>query len=187
LIKLLHFADAHAEITWLDANDSIDEILKIVLESPYSRFPVSRKSLDNVLGILTSKSLMGKAVSHEPYNIVDLLEKPLFVPENTPAMRVLELERELGVHEALVIDENDRPVETALIGDEPCYLINYEGFLRHVPSRPIDLEILKSFGKQIEGNEVTGFKISPAIHNVNPEKRKVMLPTSCVNLLRYLQ
>ena len=97
MIKLLHFADAHAEITWLDANDSIDEILKIVLESPYSRFPVSRKSLDNVLGILTSKSLMGKAVSHEPYNIVDLLEKPLFVPENTPAMRVLELERELGL------------------------------------------------------------------------------------------
>jgi len=32
-------------------------------------------------------------------------------------------------------------------------VINDNGFLRHVPSKPIDLEILKSFGNQIEGNE----------------------------------
>jgi len=75
------------------------------LESPYSRFPVSRGSLDNVLGILKAKTLLEKALTGEPFNIVDLLEKPLFIPENTPAVRVLEMEKELGVHEALVIDE----------------------------------------------------------------------------------
>ena len=53
----------------------------------------------------------------------------------------------------LVSDEYDQPVGVAMVGDEPCYVINDAGFLRHVPSRPIDLEILKSFGKQIEGNE----------------------------------
>jgi hypothetical protein len=53
----------------------------------------------------------------------------------------------------LVIDENNRPVDTALVGDEPCYVINDAGFMRHVPSHPIDLEILRSFGEQIEGNE----------------------------------
>lgn len=53
----------------------------------------------------------------------------------------------------LVSDEYEQPVGTALVGDEPCYVINDGGFLRHVPSHPIDLEILKSFGKQIEGNE----------------------------------
>jgi putative hemolysin len=93
------------DIVWLDADDSIDEILKVVLASTYSRFPVSRESLDNVLGILKSKDLLEKQLSKQPYNIVDLLEKPLFIPENTPAMRVLEMEREFGVHEALVIDE----------------------------------------------------------------------------------
>lgn len=93
------------DIAWLDADDSIDEILKVVLESPYSRFPVSRESLDNVLGILKSKDLLEKQLSGEPFNLIDLLEKPLFIPENTPVMRVLEKEREHGVHEALVIDE----------------------------------------------------------------------------------
>lgn len=53
----------------------------------------------------------------------------------------------------LVSDEYEQPVGTALVGDEPCYVINDGGFLRHIPSQPIDLEILKSFGKQIEGNE----------------------------------
>lgn len=53
----------------------------------------------------------------------------------------------------LVSDEYDRLVETSMIGDEPCYVIDDAGFMRHIPSRPIDLEILKSFGKQIEGNE----------------------------------
>jgi len=93
------------DITWLDANDSIEEMLKVVIQSPYSRFPVSRESLDNVLGILKSKDLLEKQLSGEPYNLVDLLQKPLFIPENTPAMRVLEMEREHWVHEALVIDE----------------------------------------------------------------------------------
>ena len=93
------------DIVWLDANDPIDELVRVVLESPYSRFPVSRESLDNVLGILKSKDLLEKQLAGEPYNLIDLLEKPLFIPENTPAMRVLELEREHGVHEALVIDE----------------------------------------------------------------------------------
>ncbi len=53
----------------------------------------------------------------------------------------------------LISDEYDQPVGFTLVGDEPCYVINDAGFMRHVPSRPIDLEILKSFGKQIEGNE----------------------------------
>lgn len=53
----------------------------------------------------------------------------------------------------LVIDENDQLVTTGKIGNEPCYVINDAGFLRHVPSRPIDLAILHSLGNQIEGNE----------------------------------
>lgn len=53
----------------------------------------------------------------------------------------------------LVSDEFDNLVGTATVGLEPCYVIDDDGFLRHVPSRPIDLEILKTFGKQIEGNE----------------------------------
>ena len=53
----------------------------------------------------------------------------------------------------LVIDEYDHPVSTGSIGEEPCYIVNDAGFLRHIPSDPVDMEVLKSFGEQISGNE----------------------------------
>jgi putative hemolysin len=93
------------EIEWLDADDPIDQILKQIQASQHSRFPVARGSLDNVVGILAARDVLGKQLSGEPYNLLDLVQKPLFVPENTPAMRVLDMAREAGVHEALVIDE----------------------------------------------------------------------------------
>jgi len=93
------------EINWLDLNDSKEQILQQVLESPYSRFPVAKGSLDNVIGILNAKDLLEKHLTGTSYDIQELVQKPLFVPENTQAVRVLEMERESGVHEALVIDE----------------------------------------------------------------------------------
>ncbi len=93
------------EINWLDVNDSKEEIIKKVLESPFSRFPVCKGSLDNVIGVLNAKDLLEKHITNTPYEIHDLLQKPLFVPENTQAVHFLEMERESGVHEALVIDE----------------------------------------------------------------------------------
>lgn len=93
------------EIEWLDSDDPIDQILKQILASHYSRFPVARGSLDNVVGILSARDVLGKQLTGEGYNLVDLVQKPLFVPENTPAMRALDSMRDAGVHEALVIDE----------------------------------------------------------------------------------
>ena len=53
----------------------------------------------------------------------------------------------------LIIDEYDQPVSNGFIGSEPCYIVNDAGFMRHIPSEPVDLKILQSFGDQINGNE----------------------------------
>ena len=53
----------------------------------------------------------------------------------------------------LVIDEYDNPVGSALVGDEPCYVIDDGGFKKHFPSRPIDMQVLQTLGDQVEGNE----------------------------------
>jgi hypothetical protein len=57
------------------------------------------------------------------------------------------------VFENLVFDEYDRPVDVAYIGDEPCYVIDDQGFHRHIPSRHVDLQVLKRMGESIHGNE----------------------------------
>jgi len=53
----------------------------------------------------------------------------------------------------LVVDETDRPVGTAYIGEEPCYVVDDAGFLRHIPSEQVDRQVLESMRKQISGNE----------------------------------
>ena len=53
----------------------------------------------------------------------------------------------------LVVDENDRPVGTAYIGDEPCYVVDDAGFKRHIPSEQVDCQILERMREQIRGNE----------------------------------
>ncbi len=53
----------------------------------------------------------------------------------------------------LVVDEADHPVGTALVGEEPCYVVDDAGFLRHIPSEQVDRQVLEAMRKQISGNE----------------------------------
>ena len=53
----------------------------------------------------------------------------------------------------LVVDESDRPVETTLVGEEPCYVVNDGGFFRHISSEQVDRQVLEMMRKQISGNE----------------------------------
>jgi putative hemolysin len=93
------------EIEWLDIEDPAQVLLDEVMHSSHSRFPVADGSLDEVIGILNAKDLLEQHLTGKVFDLRALVQKPLFVPENTPASRVLELVRESGLHEALVIDE----------------------------------------------------------------------------------
>lgn len=53
----------------------------------------------------------------------------------------------------VIMDENDQPVETASVGSESFYVVNDSGFKRHIPSREVDLLILRELGTNIKGNE----------------------------------
>ncbi len=53
----------------------------------------------------------------------------------------------------LVVDENDHPVDVAYIGDEPCYVVDDDGFRRHIPSEQVDRQVLETMRNLIQGNE----------------------------------
>ncbi len=93
------------EIEWIDLEETNQEILTQIQESHHTSFPVGHDSLDNVQGILLAKDILSKQLSGEPYNIVDLLQPPLFVPDSMSALKVLEMIKTAGVHVALVLDE----------------------------------------------------------------------------------
>ncbi|HNT23135.1 MAG TPA: hypothetical protein PKM21_02130 [Anaerolineales bacterium] len=53
----------------------------------------------------------------------------------------------------LIVDEFDRPVDTAYVGDEPCYVVDDAGFRRHIPSEQVDRQVLRTMTDMIEGHE----------------------------------
>jgi len=53
----------------------------------------------------------------------------------------------------LIIDEYDRPVEVAIVGGETFYVVDDDGFHRHISSEEVDRQILQRMTDQIEGNE----------------------------------
>lgn len=53
----------------------------------------------------------------------------------------------------LVVDENDRVVESAVVGDEPFYVVDDAGFKRHIPAAQIDRQILEHMRDMMKGSE----------------------------------
>ena len=57
------------------------------------------------------------------------------------------------VFSGLVFDENDNQVETAYVGEEPCYVVDDDGFRRHIPAEQVDMQVLKTMQELIKGSE----------------------------------
>jgi len=53
----------------------------------------------------------------------------------------------------LVIDEFGNVAESALIGDEPCYVVDDAGFRRHIPAEQVDRQVLGQIAKSMKGSE----------------------------------
>ncbi len=76
----------------------------VVREERYSRYPVYRESLDDVVGVFLAKDLWLKE-SGAPFSLPELVREPLYVPDSRAAERVLEDLRRTRAHLAVVLDE----------------------------------------------------------------------------------
>ncbi|MGP0063383.1 MAG: hemolysin family protein [Isosphaeraceae bacterium] len=111
--RVLRFGDRRArslmtprnEIVWIDAADPPEEIRRKVVHSPHSRFPVCDQSLDNLLGIVHVKDLLGQGQNLEPFRFKGRLTLPLFLYEGTHGLKILEMFKTSATHSAVVLDE----------------------------------------------------------------------------------
>lgn len=58
-----------------------------------------------------------------------------------------------ALFEGLVFDESGQPAEVTLVGEEACYVVNDDGFRRHIPSEQVDRQVLDHFADMITGHE----------------------------------
>ncbi len=93
------------EIIWLDLNDSLENNCHKMSQSRHSRFPICQETLDNALGVVYVSDVLARSLAGEPLDLPTLIRQPLFIPETTLALKVLELFKQSGTHVAIVVDE----------------------------------------------------------------------------------
>lgn len=111
-----------ADIIWLDLSESEEESKRKIARHKYAFFPVAHEGLDNVVGVIRGKDLLSVVMEGRQFNLKEIIRRPLFVWETTPAVRVLELFKKSGTHIALVVDEYG-----AILG-----LVTFDDILRSV-------------------------------------------------------
>ncbi len=58
-----------------------------------------------------------------------------------------------AVFAGLVVDENDRVAQTAIVGGEAFYVVDDAGFKRHIPAGQIDRQVLVQMQEMMKGSE----------------------------------
>lgn len=92
----------------LQADQSLEEILKVIEEQHYSRIPVYEEDKDDITGILYCKDLLGFTLDPEKrghWNLRALLRKPYFIPQTKKASDLFREFRLDRIHLAIVVDE----------------------------------------------------------------------------------
>ena len=95
------------DIVSVAADSPTRVILEVAAESGFSRLPVTKDSLDEIVGIVVVKDLLAEVVAKRPAGVVarDMMREALFVPESKPVDDLLAEMRARKTHMAIVVDE----------------------------------------------------------------------------------
>ena len=94
------------DMTDVNIQSDFDEVMKIVIDSGYSRLPVYEDTQDNIRGILYARDLLPYIGLASPdFDWRKLLREPYYVPESRMIDDLLEDFRKRRIHMAIVIDE----------------------------------------------------------------------------------
>lgn len=93
------------DITAIEVNDDVRDIAKLILSERYSRIPVYKDTLDNVIGILHTRDFLEAIVNGETPNIQELIQPAYFIYKTKKLSKVLTDFKHKKLNIAIVSDE----------------------------------------------------------------------------------
>ncbi|MCX6130678.1 MAG: hemolysin family protein [Proteobacteria bacterium] len=110
--KVREIMTPRTDIFALEKTHSIDQAVRMIIQSGHSRLPVYDEQIDNVIGILFAKDLLRHITDPKrnktlgtSLNLSSLVREPQFVPESKPLMEVFKELKQSKNHMAIIIDE----------------------------------------------------------------------------------
>lgn len=95
------------EIVGIDLESPIEEIVNRIRNSPHTRLPVYKTSIDRIIGFIHLRKILAE-INQEDFdkqNIVNHLDKPSFIPESTPVHNQMHRFKHEKIRIGLVVDE----------------------------------------------------------------------------------
>jgi gliding motility-associated protein GldE len=116
LEEIIHFYDKkvseimtpRTDVEAIDIKSNMDEVIKVIVDSGYSRIPVYDENEDNIKGILYVKDVipaLKNTGNQESFEWQSLIRSPYFVPESKKIENLLGELRINKTHLAIVVDE----------------------------------------------------------------------------------
>lgn len=97
---------SRVDVTDVEYHQTWEEVVKVILDSGFSRIPVYDTSQDTIRGVLYSKDLLPYIGNRDnSFRWQTLIRDPFFVPESRKIDDLLEDFRKRRIHMAIVIDE----------------------------------------------------------------------------------
>src|SRR6266436_1210760 len=93
------------DIVALDVETPFSEVVRCMVEQGHSRVPIYRETLDDVIGFIHVKDVLGPVADGRPTKLSPLLRKVLFVAPSVPILDLLVQMRQARTHIAMVVDE----------------------------------------------------------------------------------
>ena len=94
------------DIVAVEVDSPIDDLLRVIVERGLSRIPIYEDTIDNIVGIVHAKDILGyMANGSKPASLRELARPPFVVPDAKHIDELLTELREHKVHMAIVVDE----------------------------------------------------------------------------------
>lgn len=102
----IQVSDVHTprvDVVAIDENDSREEIDRVFCESNFTRLPVYKDTIDNIIGVINQKDFYNS--NKFKGNIKDIMSKPLYVIPNMKISELLQKLQTNKTHIAVITDE----------------------------------------------------------------------------------
>ncbi len=93
------------DVTFINIEDSQEKIKNIIIENRYSRIPVYKDTVDNIVGILHTRDYLESLADGKAPKLEDIIQPPYFVFKSQQLSKILSAFKRTKIHLAIVTDE----------------------------------------------------------------------------------
>jgi len=92
-------------VVGINLDTPLEQMLQTVLDNKYTRYPVYRGSIEEMVGFIHGKDFLGRMVQEPTFDIQTIIRPPLYVPESKKVNNLLKEMQRKRIHMAMVVDE----------------------------------------------------------------------------------